>query len=88
MIYQLPNGKIIRITLEEYLDLSDEEITYLVSLDCGESAANPWLGSSLPYNPKRFEIEDYEESSEVGDASFPFDAFDEGFDVPNDVDLD
>lgn len=87
MIYQLPNGKIIRITVEEYLELTDEEITYIVSLDYGESAANPWLGSSLPYNSKRFDVEDYEESSEIGDSQLPFDDYDEGLDIP-DVDLD
>ena len=71
MIYQLPNGKIIRLSLEEFLNLSDEEITYIESLDIGESASTPWTGSALPERGRRMNIESYEESDiEPGDITF------------------
>jgi|TARA_R100000329_G_C7482344_1_gene169902 hypothetical protein len=33
MIYQLPNGRIIELTLEQYLDLTDDELKDLNGLD-------------------------------------------------------
>lgn len=47
MYYQLPNGKTVYLTIEEYLDLTDADIQYLVSLDYGESFLNPFHGSSV-----------------------------------------
>lgn len=42
MKYQLPNGKVIFISIEEFLDLSDEDIQYLISIDYGEYVPNPF----------------------------------------------
>ncbi len=36
MNYQLPNGKVIYISIEEYLALTDADIQYLIALDYGE----------------------------------------------------
>lgn len=85
IIYQLPNGKIVRLTLDEYLSLSEEDIIYLVSIDYGESAQNPWMGSSLGYNAKHLNFENYEESDpEMPDLS----DFEDGmFEIPDDIDL-
>ena len=85
IIYQLPNGKIVRLTLEEYLSLTEDDISYLVIIDYGESAQNPWIGSSLPYNTKHIHIENYEDSDpEMPDLS----DFEDGmFEIPDDVDL-
>jgi len=47
ILYQLPNGKVIRLTIDEYIDLTDEDISYLVSIDYGEVTSNPWTGSVL-----------------------------------------
>lgn len=47
MIYQLPNGKIINITIEQYLELTDEDIQYLMSINFGEYASSPWVGSAI-----------------------------------------
>jgi len=49
MIYQLPNGKIINITVEQYLELSDSDIDYLVSINFGDfpSSHNPFDGSVI-----------------------------------------
>jgi hypothetical protein len=33
MIYQLPNGRIIELTLEQFLDMTDEELKDLNGLD-------------------------------------------------------
>ena len=47
ILYQLLNGKVIRLTIEQYIDLSDEDIAYLISIDYGEVASNPWMGSVI-----------------------------------------
>lgn len=47
MLYQLPNGKVITLTVEEYLDLTDTDIQYLVSLDAGEGSVSPWHQSAI-----------------------------------------
>ncbi len=39
MLYQLPNGKVMRISLEEYLSLSDEELQASIHKGYGEEPA-------------------------------------------------
>lgn len=52
MIYQLPNGKIIHLSIEEYLNLTEEDIQYLISLDYGEHIRDPFSGSAVKKNSK------------------------------------
>jgi DUF917 family protein len=47
MLYQLPNGKVITLTVEEYLDLTDSDIQNLISLDLGGSSSSPWIQSAI-----------------------------------------
>jgi hypothetical protein len=47
MLYQLPNGKVIEMSTEQYFDMSDEELDYLVAYNYGEVLENPWFGSIL-----------------------------------------
>jgi hypothetical protein len=48
MIYSLPNGKVIHLTIEEYLDLTDQDIQFLMSIDAGvHNTSGPWFGSSI-----------------------------------------
>lgn len=37
MLYQLPNGKVINISIEAYLKMSDEDLRYLNEGDFGSS---------------------------------------------------
>tara|TARA_B110000967_G_scaffold206439_1_gene253159 strand:+ start:2562 stop:2822 length:261 start_codon:yes stop_codon:yes gene_type:complete len=55
MLYQLPSGRTIELSIEQYLDMTDEELT---ELDClGSSYTmeinNPFYGS---YTGKRNEV--------------------------------
>ena len=52
MLYSLPNGKVIYITLEQYIALTDEDIEYLVSIDFGEIPTSPWIGSCISNNSR------------------------------------
>ncbi len=52
MQYQLPNGKVVYLTVEEYLELTDLDIQFLMSLDYGEHIIDPFLGSAVDRNTR------------------------------------
>jgi len=47
MLYQLPNGKVISLTMEEYLSLSDEDIQDLIASNIGRTPTSYWHGSVI-----------------------------------------
>jgi hypothetical protein len=47
MIYQLPNGGCIELSVEQYLNMSDAELDYLNAQGAGDHIDNPWFGSVL-----------------------------------------
>lgn len=75
MYYQLPNGKVIHISVEEYLSLNDRDIQYLLSVNAGEYISNPWSGSSISKTEepesKEEEDEQVEEVETYFDEYFP-----------------
>ena len=79
MYYQLPNGKTVYLTVEEYLDLTDADIQYLMSLDYGESILNPFKGSAVEKTTtEKFYDFDYlptddEEINNIASDDQPFD---------------
>ena len=58
MFYNLPNGKVIEISVEQYLEMSDEEFEYLLSINFGDVIENPFFGSVLENKFKRKEVVD------------------------------
>jgi len=52
MFYQLPNGRVIEMSTEQYLEMSDEELEYLIAYNYGEMQENPWFGSILSKHDK------------------------------------
>jgi hypothetical protein len=78
MYYQLPNGKVITITIEQYLEITDLDIQYLMSIDYGEHIIDPFTGSSVEKNSSKEYDFDYVSSdeldiNEIADDSSPFD---------------
>jgi hypothetical protein len=79
MLYQLPNGKAIYLSLEEYLDLEPEDIQYLISLNLGEQPNDFLFGSVIKKGIYKKEEPDFEEGidytpdSEDTDTSGPID---------------
>lgn len=61
MIYQLASGKIIYITVDQFLALSDEELDALGSTGIGEYAKSPWVGSAIKKPTSKISKEDQEE---------------------------
>jgi hypothetical protein len=76
MLYQLPNGKVVFLTIEEYLDLTDEDIQYLMALDFGEHIRDPFSGSAVKKNTK----EKYYDFSSMNDEDIEDNASNNPFD--------
>jgi hypothetical protein len=47
MHYQLPNGRVIEMSTEQYFEMSDEELEYLIAFNYGDLIENPWHGSIM-----------------------------------------
>lgn len=65
MLIQLPSGKCIELSVEQYLRLSDQDIKELESLNWGEEIEDPFAISVLRYGPaSRFESDDENEEDD------------------------
>lgn len=47
MYFQLPSGKTIDISFEQFLEMTDEDIEYLIAYNHGNVIEQPFHGSSL-----------------------------------------
>lgn len=68
MLYQLPNGKVIEISTEQYFEMSDEELEYLIAYNYGDVQEDPWFGSVLLKQEKEDNIV-IEDVPEITDLS-------------------
>ena len=68
MLYSLPNGKVIEISLEQYLELSDDDLNFLISINYGEEVNNPWFGSILDKPDRAAD----DSSDYLGDLDVPY----------------
>jgi hypothetical protein len=90
LYYQLPNGKTVYLTIEQYLDLTDEDIQYLMSLDYGDSILNPFHGSCVDKNePQKVYDFDYISDSDDEIINMPSDdtPFDDIIDLSDPLDI-
>lgn len=84
MLYQLPNGKTIYLTIEEYLSLTDADVQYLISLNCGDALLDPFYGSAVEKNTKeKFYDFDYlpNDDDEINNIPSDDEPFDEIVDL-------
>lgn len=89
MIYQLPNGKVVYLSIEEYLDLTDIDVQYLMSLDYGDYLIDPFANSAVEKSSKNRSIdleflplEDYDLDGIVSDDTL----FDDTIDLEGPLD--
>lgn len=56
MLYQLPNGRTIEMSVEQYLDMTDDDFEYLIAHNFGDELEDPFFGSVLtkPASPDVF----------------------------------
>lgn len=64
MLYQLPTGKVIKLTVEQYLDMTDADIDYMVRMNVGEYVSSPFHASVIK-NTKKKEKEDPEVDTSI-----------------------
>jgi len=57
VLVQLPNGKTVNMSIEQYLALDEQDIQYMISINCGSTASSPWCGSAVK-KPGRIRITD------------------------------
>jgi len=67
MLYQLPNGRVIEMSTEQYFEMSDEELEYLVAYNYGDLLENPWFGSVLSKQPKQTPEDDIVEIRDISE---------------------
>ena len=60
MLYQLRNGRTISISIEQFLELTDEDEQYLVSLNYGDVILSPFFRSAIKNKRETLENEDDE----------------------------
>jgi len=88
MLYQLPNGKCVYLTIEEYLNLTHEDIQFLMAGDYGDHIVNPFKGSSIDSKSKS-KNRDFNEvaSTEDEDIISDNDPFDDINNLSGDLDI-
>lgn len=47
MLYQLPNGRVIEMSTEQFCDMTDEDFEYLIANNYGEEVEDPFFASVL-----------------------------------------
>jgi len=77
MLYQLPSGKVINISVEEFLSMSDQDLQDLSAGNLGYYASSPWDDSAIK-NKKKIKDPsnidkgiDYTEENEEVQISIP-----------------
>lgn len=88
MHYQLSNGKVIYLTVEQYLDLSDEDIQYLIAHDFGEHAPNPFTDSVVisGKEEKHYDFDYLPDDETENDVISDDDPFDDIVDISDSLD--
>ena len=68
MLYQLPNGKVVNISVEQYLDMTDQDIQDLMAGNCGEFPESQWQDSVIR-KPRKYQEKDFDKSIDYQEES-------------------
>jgi hypothetical protein len=47
MIYSLPNGKVIELSIEQFLRMTDDDVQHMIARNMGDEYADPFQDSVL-----------------------------------------
>lgn len=64
MLYQLSNGKVVEISLEDFFEMSDSDFQNLMAFNLGEHINNPFIYSAID---EEEDVEDEEKIEELTD---------------------
>jgi hypothetical protein len=88
MYYQLPNGKTIWLDISDVLNLTDQDVRDLVSMNIGEHILNPWQNSSINTREEKENTDDEDEDNESDIESYYREYYPDEFpDDPDELDL-
>ena len=89
MLYQLPNGKCVYLTIEEYLNLTHEDIQFLMAGDYGDHIVNPFKGSVIDSksSSKSRDFDEVASTDEENIISSNDDPFDDIINLTGDLDI-
>lgn len=90
MYYQLSTGKVIQISLDQFLELTDLDVQYLLSIDYGEHVIDPFQGSAVETTAKReydFSFISYDDEPSINDIPSDELSYDDIIDLSEDTDL-
>lgn len=65
MIYQMPNGKIIEMSTEQFCDMTDDDFQDLMANNYGEEVEDPWFGSVLTSTKSYPDIPEIEDLTQI-----------------------
>ncbi len=88
MLYNLPGGKTINISVEQFLSMTDDDIQYMVANNFGGSIRDPFTDSGIKRSEKKELLFDEEEDEEDDDTIIFDDTIDYENLLPEDPDLD
>ncbi len=87
MLYQLPNGKTVNLDLADVLNISNQDIQYLLAINAGETIHNPFQGSVIKNNTEKPD-NDEEETIEDEIETYYEEYFPDEFpDLPDNLDF-
>jgi hypothetical protein len=69
MQYQLKSGRVIYLSVEEYLSMSDQDLQDLEASNLGEYLPSPWAGSAIKKQDKPKEKQDIDKSIDFREDS-------------------
>ncbi len=61
ILYQLQSGKVIKISVEDFLNMNDEIEQQLISQNAGDTITSPWHNSIIISTEKELEKETFPE---------------------------
>ena len=69
ILYQLPNGKVIHLSVEQYLDLTDQDLQDMMAGNYGEYPTSHWIDSAIRSPRKQKEQKDIDKSIDYTEDS-------------------
>lgn len=75
MLYQLPTGKVVWLEVEDVLNLSKQDLQFLIAINAGEHVHNPFKHSSISKEnnekPDEELVDDSDETETYYEEFFP-----------------
>lgn len=85
MLYQLSSGKVISISIEDYLSMTDETEQILIAQNAGHSIHAPFFDSAISKKVKRFS--EIEADNEIVDLPLDYDSDSDELDNSEKIDI-